>query len=177
MKTQQLLVVVGFATSLAACGGISAENARWYDPQRARQNGPVSITVVGASGADQTAIANAVAASLRANGAEAGAITPAGTAAPGYRVAIVSGPVARDLTAAGDSDNYASSCRTINGPEGASLAGANGVASGETPVLALMCYRNEYEALAYARLGQGESLQAALPAIVHQLFPPEGAND
>ena len=107
----------------------------------------------------------------------AGAVRPPGIFDPGYRVAILYGPAAFDL--AGGGDSAAHSCRLLDGEAGA-LPVASDTAPREEdgiPVVALLCHRGLYWAMAYATLRQGEPVVVDLPLMINQLFPAPPISD
>lgn len=177
MKSYHVLAIA-LCGSLGACGGISSKYAAWYDPAAAQHAGPVDVAVVGPAGTtDDASVAATVTDALRARGMQAGTTTAAGVYDPGYRLTVLYGPVAARVAEAGNHDDDAGLCRMINSQSPAALQGASSATAPDgTPVLAVLCWRNSFQSLAYAKLDApsasgSQVIQARMNTLLDQVFP------
>jgi hypothetical protein len=178
MNTTKLLAT-SLCAGLAACGGISSRYAAWYDPNVAKQSGPVDVAVVGSpdAGSVQNDLAAAVADALRTRGVQAGDTTAAGVYDPRYRLTVLYGPAAEYVANAGRGDGNTGVCKLINSKSATALAGSTVTdGGGGTPLLAVLCWQNSFQSLAYEMLPGGgatggQMLQARMASLVDQVFP------
>lgn len=164
---KQAFIIFAASLGLAACGGIGTNYAEWYDPQAVKTAGPVDVGVVGA----QPAVATAVADAMRHHGVQIGDTVSPGTFDPHYRVTVAYGPIAKQLADADEMDL----CKRINGQGDALPAPATG-SSGSTPVVAILCYQNWFQSVAYGEFpssgGSDEAVaQAHAGSLIAQVFP------